>query len=97
MSFAGVCIPHIATVQWSNQLRVESPLMSRSFFARLRSWSLSFLGCAVFFCAGWTAQAQFKVTGPAPYTNAVARQKVKTLLEKVDSTNRQQTLDTVDP
>ena len=41
------------------------------------------------------AQAQFKVTGPAPYTAAVARQKIRTLLEKADATNRKQTVDTL--
>jgi hypothetical protein len=39
--------------------------------------------------------AQFKVTGPAPFSAAVARQKVRALLEKVDTNNRQQTVDTL--
>lgn len=45
--------------------------------------------------AGWTAQAQFKVTGPAPYTPAVARQKIKALVDKVDAGTQKQTVDTL--
>lgn len=45
--------------------------------------------------AGWTAQAQFKVTGPAPYTPAVARQKIKALVDKADAANQKQTVDTL--
>jgi hypothetical protein len=41
------------------------------------------------------AHAQFTVVGPAPFSEPVARQKIRTLLEKVDSGNRQQTLDTL--
>lgn len=42
-----------------------------------------------------TAQAQFKETPPAPYSTDVARQKIRTLLDKVDPGNRQQTVDTL--
>ncbi len=62
--------------------------MPRLSHARLLFASVAFL-------AGWTAQAQFKVTGPAPYTPAVARQRIKGLLDKVDSTNQKQTVDTL--
>jgi hypothetical protein len=48
-----------------------------------------------FFAAGVTANAQFKVVGPAPYPPTVARQKIKTLLEGVDSANRKQTIETL--
>ena len=44
---------------------------------------------------GSAASAQFKVTGPAPYSAAVARQKIRTLLEKADGGNRKQTVDTL--
>jgi len=53
------------------------------------SWSV------VFFAASLTAHAQFKVVGAAPFTEPVARQKIRTLLEKVDAGNRQQTLETI--
>ena len=42
-----------------------------------------------------TADAQFKVVGPPPYSPTVARQKIKTLLEGVDPANRQQTVATL--
>ena len=49
----------------------------------------------VLLSAGIIANAQFTVVGPAPFSEPVARQKIRTLLEKVDSGNRQQTLDTL--
>ena len=55
---------------------------------------LGFIACLAVL-ANPAAEAQFKVTGPAPYTPAVARQKIRTLLEKVDSSNRKQTVDTL--
>jgi hypothetical protein len=42
-----------------------------------------------------TADAQFKVVGPPPYSPTVARQKIRTLLEGVDPANRQQTVATL--
>jgi hypothetical protein len=42
-----------------------------------------------------TANAQFKVVGPPPYSPTVARQKIKTLLEGIDASNRQQTVETL--
>jgi hypothetical protein len=42
-----------------------------------------------------TANAQFKVVGPPPYSPTVARQKIRTLLEGVDPANRQQTIATL--
>ncbi len=45
--------------------------------------------------AGITVHAQFKEVGPPPVSAAVARQQIRTLLEKVDSTNRKQTVDTI--
>ncbi len=42
-----------------------------------------------------TADAQFKVVGPPPYTPTVARQKIRTLLEAVNPVNRQQTVTTL--
>lgn len=52
--------------------------------------------CAcVFVAASMAARAQFKETPPAPYTAAVARQKIRTLIENVDPGNRQQTVETL--
>jgi hypothetical protein len=45
--------------------------------------------------AGVVASAQFKVVGPAPYSEHVARQKIRSLLRSVDSTNRRQTTDSL--
>ncbi len=39
------------------------------------------------------AQAQFKEVGPAPYSQPVARQKIRTLLEKVNPDNPQPSVD----
>jgi hypothetical protein len=50
-------------------------------------WSFAFLAA--------TANAQFKVVGPAPYPPTVAHQKIKTLLEEVDPANRKQTIETL--
>jgi hypothetical protein len=52
-------------------------------------------GFAMVLAASTTAVAQFKVTGPAPYTPVVARQKIKALLDKADAANRKQTVDTL--
>lgn len=38
-------------------------------------------------------KAQFKEIGPPPFSNSVAHQRMRTLLDQVDSSNRQQTLD----
>ena len=42
-----------------------------------------------------TASAQLTVVGPAPYSEPVARQKIRGFLQNVDSTNRQQTTDSL--
>jgi hypothetical protein len=55
----------------------------------VRVWSLAL------FVAGMTAHAQFKVVGPAPVSPTVARQQIRTLLEKVEPSNRQQTIQTL--
>jgi hypothetical protein len=39
------------------------------------------------------ANAQFKEIGPPPFSPAVARQQIRTLLDQVEPANRQQTLD----
>jgi hypothetical protein len=41
------------------------------------------------------AEAQFKEIGPAPFPPAVAHQRIRTLLDQVEPSNRQQTLDTL--
>ena len=51
------------------------------------------LWLAAFLLCGISARAQFKEVGPAPYPPAVARQKVRTLLEKADPGNPQPTVD----
>ncbi len=54
------------------------------------------IACAFLFVGvSMTASAQFKETPPAPYPPAVARQKIRTLLESVDPNNGQQTADTL--
>ena len=41
------------------------------------------------------ANAQFKVVGPAPFPPAVARQQIRTLLERVNASNRPKTVETL--
>ncbi len=41
------------------------------------------------------AQSQFKVLGPAPFSPAIAHQKMKQLLDSVNSDNRKQTVQTL--
>jgi hypothetical protein len=67
----------------------------RSRPSRLSSCTRAFLPCFAFLAASNIAHAQFKVTGPAPYSNAVAREKIKTLLASVDSNNSKPTADTL--
>jgi hypothetical protein len=50
---------------------------------------------ASFITTGVTANAQFKVVGPPPYTPTVARQKIRALLEAVDPANSAETLKTL--
>lgn len=47
------------------------------------------------FLAGITATAQFKEIGKAPFSEPVARQRIRALLEAVDPGNRQKTIDTL--
>src|ERR1700691_6162365 len=52
--------------------------------------------CAcIFVGVSLTAKAQFKEIPPAPYTAAVARQKIRTLIGSVEPGNRQQSADTL--
>src|SRR5580698_10589507 len=53
------------------------------------AWSLLLLA------AGSAANAQFKIIGPAPYSEALAHQKIKALLENIDPSNRPQTVETL--
>ena len=41
------------------------------------------------------AAAQFKTIGPPPFSDSVARQKIRTLLDQVDAGNRKQTIETL--
>jgi TonB family protein len=63
---------------------------------KTRSWPAT-LGhfCCLLFAAAPTANAQFQVIGPAPIPPTVARQQIRTLLEKVAPDNRQQTIKTL--
>ena len=54
---------------------------------------LTVLSCALLLLFGPVASAQFKELGPAPFSPAVARQRIRTALDQVEPANRQQTLD----
>ncbi len=69
--------------------------MRRLFRSRSWNWAKALAPCFAFLAASNTADAQFKVTGPAPYSDTDARQKIKTLIENADSNNRKQTVDTL--
>ena len=58
--------------------------MGPAFGSRLPSLLLAFTVAA--------AYAQFTVVGPAPYTEPVAREKVRALLENADADNQKQTI-----
>jgi hypothetical protein len=61
-----------------------------------RSWVTgSAIRSFVFFAAALMAHAQFKPVGPAPYSPTVAHQKIRTLLEGIDPSNRQKTIATL--
>jgi hypothetical protein len=49
--------------------------------------------CFFLFMFSPAAMAQFKEIGPAPFSAAVARQRMRTLLDQVDPGNRKQTID----
>jgi TonB family protein len=73
----------------SHALRVSST-------SRFGSWIAGFgLLSGLFFAASMTANAQFKEVGPPPVSAPVAREQIRTLLEKVDPGNRQQTVATI--
>jgi hypothetical protein len=66
--------------------------LHRSVPEALPRWITSFgIWSLVIFTADLTANAQFKPVGPPPFSPTVAREKVKTLLEKVDPSNSRQT------
>jgi hypothetical protein len=69
----------------------RQPRSLLSLPAITRSATFILLSC-ILFAAGMTASAQFQIVGPAPVSATVARQRIRTLLEKVDPGNRQQTL-----
>ncbi len=58
-----------------------------------RAAGLSALVCASLHLLGPAASAQFKELGPAPFSQAVAHQRIRTLLNQVEPANRQQTID----
>jgi hypothetical protein len=53
------------------------------------------IACVILCAAGATVHAQFKQVGPPPVSAPVARQQIRTLLEKVDSTNLKETVDKI--
>ncbi|MEO8051788.1 MAG: hypothetical protein ABI833_15320 [Acidobacteriota bacterium] len=58
----------------------------------LRTWVKTFgVWTCLLFAATVTANAQFKVVGPAPVTPTVARQQFRTLLDNVDPNNSRET------
>src|SRR5580698_8017997 len=61
--------------------------------AALSSQALSAL--ALLFFAALPANAQFKTVGPAPYSPAVAHQRIRALLAKIAPPNQQQTIATL--
>jgi hypothetical protein len=64
--------------------------------SRQRTWATAFSAWSfAFFVATMMANAQFKVVGPAPYSPTVAREKIRTLLEGMDPSNRQKTVETL--
>lgn len=62
---------------------------SRHRFVPYCLWSFAFLAAIP------QGRAQFQVSKPPPYTEPVARQKIKELLGKIDPANRPQTIDTL--
>jgi hypothetical protein len=58
-----------------------------------RAAGLTALLCALLQLLGPPASAQFKELGPAPFSQAVAHQRIRTLLDQVEPANRQQTID----
>ncbi len=60
-----------------------------------RFWCASTLFVCLYFFCNSAVEAQFKEIGPAPFSQAVAHQRIRALLDRVDSSNRQQTLDTL--
>jgi hypothetical protein len=73
--------------------RVEASLVGIS---RLQTWITSLgVWSFIFVVASLTANAQFKTIGPPPFSPTVARQKVRTLLDNVDPSNRQQAVGTI--
>jgi len=73
-----------------------------AILARSRRWDTRRIGIVrsvrlvlssvAFLAIGTAVHAQFKEIGPAPYAPAVARQKIHTLIEKVDPGNPQPTV-----
>ena len=59
--------------------------------SKLRNCAYAWIGLL----AVVTVSAQFKVVGPAPYSEPVARQKIRSLLQNVDSSDRQQTTESL--
>ncbi|MGO9263154.1 MAG: hypothetical protein ACLQU1_43775 [Bryobacteraceae bacterium] len=64
--------------------------------SRLRTWVARFaVWPIIFFALSVTADAQFKEVGPPPFSPTVARQKIRTSLDRVDPSNRHETIDTL--
>jgi hypothetical protein len=51
------------------------------------------LGLSLSFVIAPALKAQFKEIGPPPFSNAVAHQRIRTMLDQVDSTNARETIE----
>jgi hypothetical protein len=66
------------------------------FIVHPGSWIATLgLSSCLFFAGSIAADAQFKEVGPPPVPATIAREQIRTLLEKVDPGNRQQTVGTI--
>jgi hypothetical protein len=76
--------------------QITHKIMKRCQYAgRLFQWGGSAarlaLICWLAFLIGGVARAQFQIVGPAPISPAVARQRIRALLESVNAANLQET------
>jgi hypothetical protein len=70
------------------------PVVIAYLYPRLRTWAARFgIWSVLFSVLSITANAQFKEVGPPPFSPTVARQKIRTLLGKVDPGDPQPAID----
>lgn len=74
---------------------IDKTMEGRQYAEPLLRWSGSaaklVLICWLAFLVGGVADAQFQIVGPAPVSAAVARQRIRALLENVSAANLQET------